>query len=144
MYIKKEIDFNDLLDLCWSGAINTLEEVDEAGAGDSLMMLLEENFDDDVPDIGYINDILWFESDWILETLGIVKPEDENEDEEEDLHQTLNDIDWMSYDTFDDYCNNTSCEYCPFDTMENIKTQSDCKTAFESCFDTAYAEDDNE
>ena len=29
MYIKKDIDFNDLLDLCWSGAINTLEEVDE-------------------------------------------------------------------------------------------------------------------
>ena len=40
MYVKKEIDFNDLLDLCWSGAINTLEEVDEAGMGDSLMMLL--------------------------------------------------------------------------------------------------------
>lgn len=77
MYIKKEIDFNDLLNLCWSGAINTLEEVDEAGMGDSLMMLLEEMCDD-TPDIGYINDILWFESDWILETLGIVEPEDED------------------------------------------------------------------
>lgn len=78
MYIKKEIDFNDLLDLCWSGAINTLEEVDEAGMGDGLMMLLEEMCDD-TPDISYINDILWFESDWILETLGIIEPEDDNE-----------------------------------------------------------------
>lgn len=77
MYIKKEIDFNDLLDLCWSGAINTLEEVDEAGMGDGLMMLLEEMCDD-TPDISYINDILWFESDWILETLGIIEPEDED------------------------------------------------------------------
>lgn len=77
MYIKKEIDFNDLLDLCWSGAINTLEEVDKAGMGDSLMMLLEEMYDD-TPDIGYINGILWFESDWILETLGIIEPEDED------------------------------------------------------------------
>ena len=77
MYMKKEIDFNDLLDLCWSGAINTLEEVDEAGMGDSLMMMLEEMCDD-TPDIGYINDILWFESDWILETLGIVESEDED------------------------------------------------------------------
>ena len=77
MYVKKEIDFNDLLDLCWSGAINTLEEVDEAGMGDSLMMLLEEMCDD-TPDISYINDVLWFESDWILETLGIVEPEDED------------------------------------------------------------------
>lgn len=86
MYVKKEIDFNDLFDLCWSGAINTLEEVDKAGAGDSLMMLLEENFDDDIPNIGYINDILWFESDWILETLGIVEPKDRDEDEGENLH----------------------------------------------------------
>ena len=85
MYVKKEIDFNDLLDLCWSGAINTLEEVDEAGMGDSLMMLLEEMCDD-TPDIGYINDILWFESDWILETLGIVEPKDRDEDEGENLH----------------------------------------------------------
>ena len=81
MYVKKEIDFNDLLDLCWSGAINTLEEIDEAGMGDSLMMLLEEMCDG-TPDIGYINDILWFESDWILETLGIIEPEDEDWDEE--------------------------------------------------------------
>ena len=36
MYIKKEIDFNDLLDLCWSGAINTLEEIDESKFLDKL------------------------------------------------------------------------------------------------------------
>ena len=78
MYVKKEIDFNDLLDLCWSGALDTLEKVNEAGMGDNLMMLLEDICGDEELDITYINDILWFESDWILETLGIVEPEDED------------------------------------------------------------------
>lgn len=27
MYVKKEIDFEDLKDMCWSGAIDTLEKL---------------------------------------------------------------------------------------------------------------------
>lgn len=30
MYVKKEIDFEDLKDMCWSGAIDTLEEIENA------------------------------------------------------------------------------------------------------------------
>ena len=79
MRVCKEIDFSDLMRECLSGAIDTLEMIQEHDKEDELMALLEENFFEEVPTLTAINDLLWFDSEWIFETLEI------DPDEEEDL-----------------------------------------------------------
>lgn len=75
--IKQEIDFNDLKDMVWSGAVDTIQRVEDEQKQDSLMDLLNEVFLEELPDITKINDYLWFESDDIYEYLGISSDEDE-------------------------------------------------------------------
>lgn len=71
MYVKKEIDFEDLKDMCWSGAIDTLETIEEKEKEEELMELLESTFEDKIPTETEVNDFLWFEDDFIFEQLSI-------------------------------------------------------------------------
>ena len=80
--VKKELDFADLTNECWSGAIDTLNTISEKDKEDELMYLLSEIFIE-IPDFTEINDFLWFEDEYIFETLGI-KTDDDDEDEEDD------------------------------------------------------------
>lgn len=75
--IKKEIDFNDLKNMVWSGAVDTIQRIEDEQEQDSLMALLNEVFFERQPDITDVNDYLWFESDDIYECLGISSDEDE-------------------------------------------------------------------
>lgn len=75
--IKKEIDFNDLKNMVWSGAVDTMQRIEDEQKQDSLMALLNEVFFEEQPDITDVNDYLWFESDDIYEYLGISSDEDE-------------------------------------------------------------------
>lgn len=85
MYIKQNMDFNDLMDNCWSGAIDTLKTIEEHDKEDELMAHLEEQWFDEVPTMTEINDYLWFEDEFIFECLGISESEEEEmEDEEEE------------------------------------------------------------
>ena len=68
--VKKELSFEDLKDECWSGAIDTLQKIEEEGKEDELMELLQEVFAD-IPTETEINDFLWFEDSYIYENLGI-------------------------------------------------------------------------
>lgn len=70
MEIKKDYDFNDLKANSWSGAINTLETIEENEKEEELMQLLELTFED-VPTETEVNDFLWFDDDFIFEELGI-------------------------------------------------------------------------
>ena len=78
MYIKKEMNFTDLFNNSWSGAIDTLKAIEEADKEEELMEYLEEIFSD-VPNETEVNDFLWFERDYIYEYLGM----SDNEEEEE-------------------------------------------------------------
>lgn len=80
MYIKNDMDFNDLMNNCWSGAINTLKTIKEHDKEKELIQYLED-ICDDCPSLTHVNDLLWFNSDFILEALGIFE-----EDEEEDVN----------------------------------------------------------
>lgn len=71
MYVKKEIDFEDLKDMCWSGAVDTLEEIENAEKEEELMELLECTFEDKIPTETELNDFLWFKDDFIFEQLSI-------------------------------------------------------------------------
>ena len=82
MRIAREFDFNDLQYNCWD-CEDVLEAVANAGMEDSLMDLLEECFNSEVPTLTEVNDLLRFDGDWVLESLGI-DPEDEEEDDEDE------------------------------------------------------------
>ena len=71
MYIKREIDFNYLKENSWSGAISTLETIEEFNKEDELMYLIEEVFIENVPTETELNDFLWFDTEFIFESLGI-------------------------------------------------------------------------
>lgn len=83
MRIYKDYDFNDLMDSCWSGAIDTLNKVQENDKEEELMSLLSLDCFVDTPDLTEVNDLLWFEDEWIFEMLGI-KEEDDEEEEDDD------------------------------------------------------------
>lgn len=64
----------------WSGAIDTYNTIEEAGKLEEFESLIDELYPDGIEEVK-LNDILWFEDDWILEMLGL---SEEEEDEEED------------------------------------------------------------
>lgn len=80
MKICREVGFNELKEQSWSGAIDTLNRIEEEGKEDELMDFLEECFVE-TPTDTEVNDFLWFEDEYIFEVL---ETEDEDEDEEED------------------------------------------------------------
>ncbi len=72
MYVKIEMDdFRTLKNNSWSGALDTLKDIEEADKEDELMYLLEEIFTDTIPTETEVNDFLWFERDYIYESLGL-------------------------------------------------------------------------
>lgn len=73
MYFKK--DFSEYEP--WSGAVDTWDKIERNGKEEELEQLLEEMFLDDIPTDTQINDLLWFDSDWVLEQLGISDEEEE-------------------------------------------------------------------
>ncbi len=56
----------------WSGASTTVATVCEAGKEEELMFLLEDMFPNGASDVE-INDFLWFDSDFIYRSLGMVE-----------------------------------------------------------------------
>ena len=54
----------------WSGAKDTLNKLIELDKCDELEFILGDLYPDGLTDT-QLNDILWFEDEWIYETLGI-------------------------------------------------------------------------
>lgn len=77
MYIKKDIDFNDIYYNCWGGAKYTVQRISDENKEDELMNLLEEIFNDGEPTVSEINAFLWFDPDYIYECLGISDEKEE-------------------------------------------------------------------
>ena len=73
MIIKTETNLRGFE--AWSGAIDTKNLILDAGLEAEFEMLIDELYPDGLSDID-LNDILWFDSDWILETLGIKEEEE--------------------------------------------------------------------
>ena len=70
MEIKKNYGFYDLKDEVWQGAVDTLDRIEKEEKQDELMEFLESYFVD-IPTMTEVNDLLWFESDYIFESLGM-------------------------------------------------------------------------
>lgn len=71
-------DFYELKEASWSGAIYTLDEIEEKGKEDELIDYLNEiisSYDDGIEETK-LNDILWFDRDYIFEDLGIAEDDE--------------------------------------------------------------------
>jgi len=60
----------------WSGAKDTQETILNEGKGEEFDSLIEELYPDGIEKT-HLNDLLWFEEDWIFEMLGIAEEEEE-------------------------------------------------------------------
>ena len=87
--VQRELDFNDLMNECWSGAIDTLNTIAENNKEEELMSLLALDCFGSTPDLTDVNDLLWFEDEWIFETLGINTDDDEYEEEMMDMKRRM-------------------------------------------------------
>lgn len=67
----------------WSGAISMWDEIEAADKVDELEFMLEDIYPDGITMVE-LNDILWFEQDWVREQLGLFDVE-EDEDFEESM-----------------------------------------------------------
>ena len=83
MYVKNDLDFNDLENECWE-CDYTLDAISENNKEEEFMALLEEQFNGDIPDMTDLNDFIRFEDDFIFDALGIRIDDDEEEEEEEE------------------------------------------------------------
>ena len=119
MYIKQDMDFNDLMNNCWSGAIDTLNRINELNKENELMAHLEDQWLDEMPTMTEVNDYLWFEDEFIFECLGISETEDEEEE-----------IDFSQYIDFDSFCAGRDCNTCPFFHYVMENSGFDCEEYF--------------
>lgn len=88
MKVIKEIDsFNDLMENSWSGAKDTLQDIENANLEEEFMENLENvYFLGETPTETELNDFIWFERDTIYSDLGLNENgqlEEEEEEEEE-------------------------------------------------------------
>ena len=72
MTIKTETNLRNFK--AWGGAINTKKIILDAGLEEEFEMLIDELYPEGLTDTE-LNDLLWFDSDWILEALGIKEEE---------------------------------------------------------------------
>jgi len=63
----------------WSGATETKNVILENDKGEEFDSLIEELHPDGLTETD-LNDILWFEDEWLFESLGIDTEEDEDEE----------------------------------------------------------------
>lgn len=85
MKIYSETSIRDFK--AWSGAIDTLERVINAGKADELEAVLEDLYPDGL-DETELNDILWFDSDWVYEVCGM-QTDEEIEEERDEIRSEL-------------------------------------------------------
>ena len=78
MKVVNEISIADFN--AWSGAIKTKETIVENCKVDDFDNMIEDLYPDGLTDT-QLNDLLWFDSEWIFETLGICEEEEEEEEE---------------------------------------------------------------
>lgn len=127
MEIRKEINgFYELADMVWSGAIDTLEDIQNANKEIEFMDLIENVFCNELPTDTEINDFIWFERDFIYENIGLTENGNLPEDEmEEVLNESIESLELE--DDFEDFCND--CDTCICGDI--CSTVDDCKALFE-------------
>ena len=129
MEIRKEINgFYELADMVWSGAVDTITDIQNANKENEFMDFIEMVFCDDVPTDTEVNDFIWFERDYIYENIGLTEDGELPNDEDEMAENLNNSIESLeTEDDFEDFCDD--CDECIFNDI--CSTLDDCKALFE-------------
>ena len=127
MEIRKEINgFYELADMVWSGAVDTIKDIQNANKEDEFMNFLEAVFCDEVPTDTEVNDFIWFDRDYIYENIGLTENGELPEEEMiEALNESIKKLELE--DDFEEFCDD--CEECICDRICYAKV--DCKALFE-------------
>lgn len=127
MEIRKEINgFYELADMVWSGAVDTIADIQNANKENEFMDFLEMIFCDDVPTDTEVNDFIWFEREYIYENIGLTENGNLPEDEiEETLNKSIESLE--NEEEFEDFCDD--CDACICNGICSI--YDDCKALFE-------------
>ena len=127
MEIRKEINgFYELADMVWSGAVDTIADIQNANKENELMNLLEEIYCDKIPTDTEVNDFLWFERSLIYENVGLTEDGELPEDEmAKNLNESIENL--KIEDDFEDFCQD--CDMCIFNDICSIV--EDCEAMFE-------------
>lgn len=127
MEIRKEINgFYELADMVWSGAVDTIADIQNANKENEFMDFLEMVFCDNVPTDTEVNDFIWFERDYIYENIGLTENGELPEDEmEKVLNESIESL--KLENEFEDFCND--CDVCIFGDICSII--EDCEAMFE-------------
>ena len=86
----------------WSGAVDTWNTIEDNGLLEDLDALLEDLYPDGLSETE-LNDLLWFDSDWIFEQLGISEDEDEDDEDDEDEDDDFIDNEYDGSEFIGDY-----------------------------------------
>ena len=129
MEIRKEINgFYELADMVWSGAVDTIADIQNANKEDEFMDFLEMVFCEEPPTDTEVNDFIWFERDYIYDNIGLTEDGNLPEDEmEEALNESIESLE--DEEEFDDFCDCNDCDTCVFNNI--CSTVNDCKALFE-------------
>ena len=128
MWVKEEVTSIQLGERLWSGAVSTWEEICNAGKEEQAMQYFEDLFgEEEAIDIDTINDILWMDSDNLMEYLGLNKESKEwyiDEDEFNTLKENgiLSDAHIaVIQESFDIGCHNVT--YTELDDVEDLSDE---------------------
>ena len=64
----------------WSGAVETREKIIEAGLEEEFERLIDDCYPEGITST-QLNDILWFDSEWVYESLGMTEEDEEDEED---------------------------------------------------------------
>ena len=76
MKVYQEISIRDFE--AWSGAVDTYDKIIINNKEEEFDSLIEELYPEGIEETR-LNDLLWFDSEWVLEVLGITEEEEEED-----------------------------------------------------------------
>lgn len=99
MKISYELDLSTFE--AWSGAVSTLDRIQREGKCEELESLLEEVYPEGMTETE-LNDLLWFDDEWIFQSLGM-RTESEIQSEIDEAEERIAEIEEEISDLMDDY-----------------------------------------
>ena len=138
MEYKVECDL-DQFD-AWAGGKDTLDVLKEKGVCKEVQYFIEELFCEEIPTETAINDVLWFERDFIAQHLGYKDwSEFEYGDEDEDDPENYEDINGVRLDVSDEVVWHDDAGYDEGGSMIRFTIVEDRGDGF---FNLSYGDDD--
>lgn len=82
--VKYIDEFYELKDICWAGASDVLDMIEDEGLEDEAMQVINDYFDNEEEEIEEtnLNDFIWFELEDIMKEYGYLQTEEEEDEED--------------------------------------------------------------